>query len=169
MDSNYLSDDEEYTTNVDEQVDAYGNIKIEYDRDYVDYDSNDEINEDELDEEELKEYREYQEYKQKQNELIRNNISSKEVLDFEEKNTIKKNKKVKEPKKNTNMNFVEFNNYIDKVNEDKKPKKFVSKRLLGKKGLSEEQNTTIPEIKKNVSHTRQFKPKLPPYFHVYKN
>ncbi len=135
MDTNYLSDDEEYTNYVDEQ-DTYGNYQIDYDRDCVGYDSNDEINEEELDEEELKEYHEYLEYKKK------------------------------EPKKNNSMNFCEFNEYIDKIIEDKKPKKFVSKRLLEKKGQTTEVEVK-QELKRTISNTRQFKPKLPPYFHVH--
>ncbi len=162
MDNNYLSDDEEYTNYVDEQ-DFYGNYKIEYNKDYVDYDSTDEINEDELDEEELKEYKEYLEYKHKEKELIMSKISSNDLLFTQETTDNKKNKKVKEPKKNNSMNFVEFNEYIDKVIEDSKPKKFVSKRLLDKKQYST--NINEKDIKRN---TRQFKPKLPPYFHVYK-
>jgi hypothetical protein len=161
MDPNYLSDDEEYTNYKDEQ-DDYGNIIIEYDRDYVGYDSSDEINEDELDEEELKEYHEYLEYKKKERELIMN--SSKEIIYCEEEIINDKKKKPKEPKKNNSMNFAEFNNYVDKVIEDNKPKKFVSKRLLDKKGVHEdyENHDTIK------STSRQFNPKLPPYFHANK-
>jgi hypothetical protein len=170
MDTNYLSDDEEYTNYIDEQ-DNYGNIKIEYDRDYVGYDSNDEINEDELDEEELKEYLEYQEYKKRERELIMNSSkrNSEETLYCEEKIFNDKKKKPKEPKKNNSMNFAEFNNYIDKVIEDKKPKKFISKRLLEKKGLNEDTYIVQKQqINKSISNSRKFNPKLPPYFHVHK-
>ena len=170
MDSNYLSDDEEYTNYVDNQ-DDYGNIKIEYDRDYTGYDFNDEINEDELDEEELQEYREYQEYKKREYELIMSSSkrNSEETLYYEEIIINDKKKKTREPKKNNSMNFSEFNNYIDKVIEDNKPKRFVSKRLLDKKGLTEETYAKqTQEIKKLDFNLRQFKPKLPPYFHVHK-
>ncbi len=167
MDTNYLSDDEEYTNYVDEQ-DTYGNYQIDYDRDCVGYDSNDEINEEELDEEELKEYHEYLEYKKKERELIMGSSkrNSYENL-FEEKSPSEKNnQKKKEPKKNNSMNFCEFNEYIDKIIEDKKPKKFVSKRLLEKKGQTTEVEVK-QELKRTISNTRQFKPKLPPYFHVH--
>jgi hypothetical protein len=168
MDPNYLSDDEEYTNYKDEQ-DDYGNIMIEYDRDYVGYDSSDEINEDELDEEELKEYHEYLEYKKKERELIMNSSKEiiyceQEIIYCEEEIINDKKKKPKEPKKNNSMNFAEFNNYINKVIEDNKPKKFVSKRLLDKKGLHED-NENHDTIK---SKSRQFNPKLPPYFHANK-
>lgn len=170
MDNNYLSDDEEYVQNKNE-VDKYGNFIIEYDHELVGCDFDDEnINIDELDEEELKEYNEYLEYKKRENEIILNSLKKNTSLNLlSEEKPKNENKIKKEQKKKNTMDFSELNDYMDKVIESTKPKKFVSKRLLQKKGQTEDTNTNTKTIviKKNQNQ-RAFKPRLPPYFHVNK-
>ena len=62
------------------------------------------------------------------------------------------------------MSFSDFNNLIDKMNEDLKPKKFISKRIQDKKNISEP-NLYNSELNATVNK-RKFNPRLPPYFHV---
>ena len=77
MINNYLSDDEEYNTNTIEE--PY-EMNISYDKNYIEYDSNEESTEI-MDEEEKKEYLEYQEYLKKQQILIWENNMKKTLSD----------------------------------------------------------------------------------------
>jgi hypothetical protein len=170
MNNDYLSDDEclneEYLNNNDN----YNYFNIEYDKDLVGYLS-DEINEDELDEDELKEYKEYLANKQKEKELIMTKTQSDSIVYFEE---YIKEKKIQKNKPNKSMDFHEFNNYIEQIVQDNKPKKFISKRLLNKKETNtkdlnldsgkEKQDSSKENL---LKYKRQFRPKLPPYFSVY--
>ena len=156
---NYLSDDEEIIIE-----EPYNEMDISYDRNFIDYDSNEENIED-LNEEEKKEYLEYQEYLKNQKILIWENNIKKNISD----SSLYFNKEVhkdiikKEPKKSKSMNFIEFNNFIDKKIEENKPKKFISQRLLDKK-IDPKKETPIET---NKCNKRNFNPRLPPYFHVY--
>ena len=177
MNNDYLSDDECLNEEYFNDNDNYNYFNIEYDKDLVGYLS-DEINEDELDEDELKEYKEYLANKQKEKELIMTKTQSDSIIYFEE--YIKEKKKQKN-KPNKSMDFHEFNNYIEQIVQDNKPKKFISKRLLNKKETntkdlnldsSKEKQDSSKEkqdsSKENLlKYKRQFRPKLPPYFSVY--
>jgi len=141
----------------------------------------DEINENELDEDELKEYKEYLANKQKEKEIIMSKTISNSTLNFEETIKEKKTQKNKniEPKKIKSMEFSDFNQYIEQIVQDNKPKKFISKRLLIKKENDKDVNIDILKqdlidiqkqdlINKNlIKNKREFRPKLPPYFVVY--
>jgi hypothetical protein len=156
--NNYLSDDEEYNTNTIEE--PY-EISISYDKNYIEYDSNEE-NIDDMNDEEKIEYLEHQEYLKNQKILIWQNNIKKNISDTTLYKEKEKEINIKEPKKSKSMNFLEFNNFIDKKIEDSKPKKFVSQRLLNKKPDKIETKET--NIKSNK---RNFNPRLPPYFHIY--
>lgn len=158
MDVNYLSDDDCIIDNQPE--DDYG-------INYAGYDS-EEFNDEMMDEEERKEYIEYQEYLKQQQILLWENSmrknSSEATLYFQEKEKKVKEQKDKMQKKNKSMNFTEFNEYADKLVESNKPKKFVSQRLVEKKGV-----TSTDEQKKeepSKCNRRTFNPRLPPYFKV---
>jgi len=70
----------------------------------------------------------------------------------------KKNKQFKNPKSKT-MSLNDLNNFIDKKIEDKKPKKFVSKRMMSKKNTESLINNTF------VKPKRHFNPRLVPYIY----
>ena len=82
---------------------------------------------------------------------------------YEENTLSKKNTFKLTNKKAISLN--ELNNYKDKKIEDKKPKKFVSKRSMEKKNLELPKNIIKEESK------RTFNPRLVPYFFSdeYKN
>jgi hypothetical protein len=77
----------------------------------------------------------------------------------------KKNKQFKNPKSKT-MSLNDLNNFIDKKIEEKKPKKFISKRMISKKNIETPIKTNIFTKPK-----RHFNPKLIPYIYSdeYKN
>ena len=150
MDINYLSDDEK-----DNNIKSK-NLNDDYIDDYMSYNS-----EEEMDEEEI-------EYLRQQNIIIINALNKKisnndEVFVLKER--IKKNENPKEPKKNKSMNIGEFHSYINEIEKEKQPKKFVSNRFLEKKKLTGSTTTTISQpIEIN---RRSFNPRLPPYFEVH--
>jgi hypothetical protein len=98
-------------------------------------------------------------------EKILNRISSNNLLDYSNNKDSPVNIK-KEPKKNKNLSLNDLNKLIDIKIEESKPKKFVSKRVLEKKNLSD------PVLKKEVYiNKRVFNPRKLPYLlsNEYKN
>lgn len=152
MDINYLSDDDE------KEIIKKNN---KYDNDYLppnDYDE-----EEELDEEEL-------EYLKQQHIIIMNAAQNKSIFDtnffsYEEKERLKEKDVIKNIKneKDKYMTIKDFNKLIDKKNKENEPKKFISKRSLEKKKISESEN-----INKIIEYKRTFNPRLPPYFEINK-
>lgn len=135
----YLSDDELDIENEDiVELDQYG-MPIE-----------------EIDEEEELELRRISSNKL----LSRNNLNEELYLgnDKSLKKTI--SKEYKSPGKKT-MSLDDLNNYMDKVLEDKKPKKFISKRSMEKKNSDPILSTQIKE--KEIENKRKFNPRLIPY------
>jgi len=136
----YLSDDEVDTDNENNQIielDQYG-MPIE-----------------EIDEEEEEEIRRIINEKI----LSRNNLD--ENIFYNNNNEIQKKfvKDIKVQKKNT-MKLEDFHNFIEKKIEERKPKKFVSKRFIERKNLESSLSTNnVVKIKQ-----RHFNPKLVPYF-----
>lgn len=111
-----------------------------------------------------------EEYEEELRRIVSNKLLSKNSLNeemctynIESKNKIVKEKEVKDPKKKT-ISLEDLNNLIDKKLEEKKPKKFISKRSMEKKNV-EPFLPLIKEVK------RQFKPRLTPYLfsNEYKN
>jgi len=135
----YLSDDE---------VDIENNETIEFDQYGMPIE---EVNEDE----ELELRR-----------IISNKILS--INSLNDYNTEIKTKSVKISKiqKNKTMSLGDLNNLINKQLEEKKPKKFISKRLIEKKAL--DPLLSISNIKETKRH---FNPRLIPYLfsEEYKN
>jgi len=133
----YLSDDE---------VDIENNETIEFDQYGMPIE---EVNEDE----ELELRR-----------IINNKILS--INSLNDYNTEIKTKSVKISKiqKNKTMSLGDLNNLINKQLEEKKPKKFISKRLIEKKAL----DPLLSNIKETKRH---FNPRLIPYLfsEEYKN
>jgi hypothetical protein len=86
--------------------------------------------------------------------FIENNISKKKIF-----------KESKSPKKKS-LSLNDLNNLIDKKLEDKKPKKFISKRSIEKKNSE----PTLINVKETKSK-RHFNPRLIPYLfsEEYKN
>ena len=165
MDINYLSDD-------DEKQKQLANIKYSENDDYNNYLPYEENEDEELDEDEI-------EYLKQQHEIIMNAANKKSLFDtnifsFEEKEKkrnkelernkeIERNKELEKNKeKDKNMNVKEFNKYIDNIIKEKQPKKFISKRSLEKKKISDS------ETNNQVEYKRTFNPRLPPYFEVHK-
>jgi hypothetical protein len=98
-------------------------------------------------------------------EKILNRISSNNLLDYSSKKESSVAVK-KEPKKSKQLSLNDLNKLIDARIEESKPKKFVSKRVLEKKNLSD------PVLKKEVIiNKRVFNPRKPPYLlsNEYKN
>ena len=94
-------------------------------------------------------------------------INSKKILNndldlyiYNETKTkiIKDNKNININIKNK-LNLNDFNVIIDKKIEDKKPKKFISKRIIEKKNL----DPSLSIIKNEINPNRKFNPKLIPY------
>jgi hypothetical protein len=93
-------------------------------------------------------------------------ITSREQLDLS--TIMKKEKNTKASIINTNTNtktkktlsLVDFNNKIDEVIQNSKPKKFVSKRVEEKKVKVETNDIVVK---------RSFEPRLPPYNFVHKH
>ena len=161
MNINYLSDDEE-TTQVDPNVNNKNNKYDGYNGydNYVNYDEN---NQEEMNEEELQEYINcrmmiLEKTKNKSYDSLYSATSANE-------NKIEKNNNLQKKK---TMSFSDFNAYADKIIEESKPKKFVSKRIQDKKNQSLETDTCIKDKEPEKVITRKFNPRLPPYFSVHK-
>lgn len=95
--------------------------------------------------------------------LSLNNLN--EDIYYNSDNLLQKKKKESKSSKNKSMSLNDLNNLIDKKIEDKKPKKFTSKRSLNKK----KEELILPTIVKESK--RQFNPRLIPYLFSdeYKN
>jgi len=133
----YLSDDEvDIENNETVELDQYG-MPIE-----------------EVDEEQMLEIRRII-----SNKLLSRNSFNEEVFCGSNSGSSKKKsfKESKSPKQKT-MSLNDLHNMIDKEIEDKKPKKFVSKRSMEKKNSDPTLTNNVKEIK------RQFNPRLIPYF-----
>jgi len=151
MDINYLSDDEK-DNNIKSKT-----LNDDYIDDYMPYNSEEE----EMDEEEI-------EYLRQQNIIIMNALNKKISENneyFVEKEKVVKYENPKESKKNKSMNMGEFHTYLNEIENEKKPKKFVSNRFLEKKKLTDSKNTTVSQPIEN--NKRTFNPRLPPYFEVH--
>ena len=182
MSKNYLSDDDDdYTQSNNVKKDSYG-IDYNYagyDMNYNNYDEGDEYEEltDEVLERSKQEEEEYNKQlyllaleKSKNKPVSNFFVSDKKETSDKEKTSIKEEKK---NKKNI-LNINEFNKLIEKEIEDAKPKKFVSKRLLEKKGITNDtelnnidaSHNTITQVQTYINK-RKFNPRKPPYFHVF--
>lgn len=100
------------------------------------------------------------------NKLLSRNSSSDNMF-FGSRSSKKESKKdLKSPKKKT-MSLEDLNSFVDKEIEDKKPKKFISKRSMDKKvsDPSLSTSTSVNELK------RKFNPRKIPYLFSdeYKN
>lgn len=146
MDYNtYLSDDEvDIENNEIGEVDQYGMYIEEND-----------------DEEEMVEIRRVV----SNNMLSRNNISDGFLYEGNKSSKIKSFKDTKSSNKKS-MSLNDLNNFIDKKLEEKKPKKFISKRLMDKK-ISDPSLS----VKSEKQIKRHFNPRLIPYLfsEEYKN
>jgi hypothetical protein len=134
----YLSDDEvDIENEVTVELDQYG-MPIE-----------------EIDEEEELEIRRIVSSK-----ILSQNSLNEEFFSGSNSGSSKKNflKESKTPKKKT-MSLNDLNNFIDKELEDKKPKKFISKRSMEKKNS----DSSLSPIKSNVEIKRKFNPRCIPY------
>ena len=97
---------------------------------------------------------------------ISNKILSINSLNDYDNEIKKKSFKLPKIQKNKSMSLGDLNNLINKQLEEKKPKKFISKRLIEKKAL--DPLLSISNIKETKRH---FNPRLIPYLfsEEYKN
>ena len=138
MDINYLSDDDNKISNDNNFDDSYGDYN-----DYDEYIEAYDLKQNNIDEE-IEAYNEEEaeqilEHRKLIWEKTRNLDNNSLFFKTKEKISQKKNSKKtnKEDNKKIPMSISDFNSYADKLAEENKPKKFVSKRLLDKKGLHE--------------------------------
>ena len=98
--------------------------------------------------------------------IISNKILSINSLNDYDNEIKKKSFKLPKIQKNKNMSLGDLNNLINKQLEEKKPKKFISKRLIEKKTL--DSLLSISNVKETKRH---FNPRLIPYLfsEEYKN
>lgn len=150
MDINYLSDDEKQN--------HMKSIKYE-NNDYNDYLPYNSDNDEEIDEEEL-------EFLKQQNIIIMDAIHKKsfDTYTYTQFDKDIKEKKIEKLQEKKSMNVNDFNNYVNKIIQEKQPKKFVSNRFLDKKKLIDSKSIDQSIDLKNI---RKFNPRLPPYFEVY--
>ena len=135
-----LSDDDIILS--DDDTHEYNNLdKMEqFDKDYPQYEDNDDENDIYI------------------RNLILNKISDKQLYNnFITEIPIKQNNNITNKKKNNKMKLSDLDTLMNKIEEDKKPKKFVSKR-------SQEKSQQIHGINPVKKIKRTFNPRLVPYF-----
>jgi len=162
MNINYLSDDDEKINTTKVKVVNVDVNDEENDEDDIIIDYIDDEYFNELDEDEQNDIIKYREL------IFRKTILAGEKIQEKTLDNIEKIQKPDKINQKKNMNLLELHSFIENKIKEKKPKKFVSSRLLDKKKTNPENTGKINKVQISGLNTRKFNPRLPPYFFANK-